>query len=138
METLHPTKVYPLEDWLSDYTWYAQETHKRRPYSASMGKEDFEAHFLRTRGRLAVANHCQERFLRAVSFLEENIRALDFGKAAVAGEESFMVSKAVIITLYRFFVAIPDYDIDVKIPLDQFIKEVKRELHSDPPESETI
>jgi hypothetical protein len=93
-----------------------------------MGREEFEAYFLRTRGNPALANHCLERFGRAISFLEANIQSLDFGKAAVAGEDQFMVSKAVIITLYRFFVAIPDYDIDVEITLSQFVEEVKYEI----------
>jgi hypothetical protein len=128
METHDPTGVYTLKEWLSDYTWFCQETHKYAPDSASMGREEFEAYFLRTRGNPSLANHCLERFVRAVSFLEANIRALDFGKAAVAGEGQFMVSKAVVITLYRFFVAIPDADIDVEVPLDQFLEQVKYEL----------
>ena len=128
METHDPMGAYPLEDWLSDYTWFCRESHKRAPYAADMGREEFEAYFLGTRDSPILANHCMERFVRAISFLEANIQALNFGRAAVSGEGEFLVSKAAIITLYRFFVAIPDDDIDVKVPLDQFIEEVKFEL----------
>jgi hypothetical protein len=120
--------AYPLRDWLSDYAWLCQESHKHGPHSASMGIEAFEAHFFETRKDPALANHCMERFVAAVSYLDQNISAIDSGKAAVVGKDRILVSKRVIITLYRFFVGRPDHDIDFPIPIDVFLREVKIDM----------
>ena len=89
---------------------------------------DLIEHFQSTRENPLLADHCLRRFQAAIIFLENNLEALDFGRAVVVGSESALVSKHVVKTLYRFFVGRPDNAVDFPIPIAVFVREVQSEI----------
>jgi hypothetical protein len=90
-----------------------------------MGIEDFRSYFRSTRPDPITAEYCLQRFIPAMEFLESNIQAMSFGRFAVAGEDRFMVHRHVIVTLYRFFAAIPDHDLEARPTIQDFVREMQ-------------
>jgi len=121
-------KEYPLKAWLQDCDWYFEATKQWPTGLEAMGTEPSERHFSETRTDTLIANYCFRRFLLAVSFLQEHAPKLDFGKALVIGTRLHLVSKHMVVTLYRFFAAIPDQALGEPVPVDVFIDELRREI----------
>lgn len=114
-----------MEDWLADYTWLCQHSPQ---VVSDLLNEDISAyllHFSETRKNPVIADYCRKRFVAAMTYLQNNLEAINFGKFSVVGEERVLVSRAVIVTLYRFFVARPDDAIDMPIPPEIFVAELK-------------
>lgn len=68
-----------------------------------MGIDELIQYFHSTRASLARSDYCLRRFQAAIVFLEDNLEALNLGKAAVVGSEASLLSKPLIITLYHFW-----------------------------------
>ena len=115
---------YPAKDWRADCDWY----FSRNRAAKGMEMHDLIEHFQSTRENPLLADHCLRRFQAAMIFLEDNLEALDFGKAVVVGSERALVSKHVIKTLYRFFVGRPDHAVKLPIPIAVFVREVQSEI----------
>lgn len=129
MEKLDPLEIYPLATWKADCDWFHQASSKYLPNSASMEMEEFHGHFCSTRKDPFVARYCLDRFVAAMKYLDKNADSICQGELGVTGSNGVdLVSVAVFITLYRFFVARPDCHLDTPIPLDVFLKEALGEL----------
>jgi hypothetical protein len=120
-----PPSVYPIQSWLDDYSWFCQQPEQVVSDLLSGDISAFYRHFSDTRKDSDVADFCRRRFVAAMSFLQENLDMIDFGKFGVVGTDKALVSKPVIITLYRFFAARPDHAVDMPLPRDVFIQELK-------------
>ena len=116
---------YPIEDWLADYTWLCQHSPEVVSDLLNGDISAYVLHFAETRQNPFVADFCRRCFVAAMTYLQNNLDAIDFGKFSVVGTERALISKAVIVTLYRFFVARPDDAIDMPIPPEIFIEELK-------------
>jgi hypothetical protein len=116
---------YPIEDWLADYTWLCQHSPQVVSDLLDGDTSAFVLHFSETRKNSTVADYCRKRFVAAMTYLQNNLDAVNFGKFGVVGGEKALIAKPVIVTLYRFFVARPDDAVDMPIPRKIFIQELK-------------
>src|ERR1035438_758873 len=128
-ETEVPSQ-YSLKDWIADYYWFAQQTKKPCYDPEGMDISVFENYFLSSRKVFPVADYCLRRFVAAMSYLNQNREAINFGKAGVVGEKNILVSKAVVISLYRLFAARPDHAIELDVPQEVFQAVIKEEMES--------
>jgi hypothetical protein len=92
---------YPIEDWLADYTWLCQHSPEVVSDLLNGDISAYVLHFAETRQNPFVADFCRRRFVAAMTYLQNNLDAIDFGKFSVVGTERALISKAVIVTLYR-------------------------------------
>jgi hypothetical protein len=123
METPDPMAAYPPNHWRTDFEWFCRESSKHPPHSASMGIEVFDEYFRSTRSNPAVAKHCRDRFVAAMSYLNENSEKILTDNLGVTGEDANLVCSSISLTLYRFFVARADGEVEMAIPFDVFLRE---------------
>jgi hypothetical protein len=102
--------IYTIEEWIEDYDYATRLQYLPGTIPSDVIDRARDYFYSKYRGDDPIARFA--RFSQAMLFLDQRLKELSFGRAAVAGESEALVARPLAAALHEYFTTIPDERID--------------------------
>ena len=115
---------YTLREWLDHFGYFAEQSLKERSKTGpELAREYFLAHYPDP----DEARYKMDRFVAAMTYLDQHWEDFNVGNIAVVGRGRSLPSRHLAIALYRFYSYAPDETLKAEPPPVALILEMAKE-----------